>query len=445
MQRRRFLANAAAAAAAAAAMRSAFGESSSGSPYVAPVPADTGASGNVIVLGGGMAGAAAAKYLRVWGGSRVSVTMVERDASYVSNIMSNLVLNGSRTVGGLTYTWDKLAANYGIQRERGEALAVDPVARSLRLADGRVLRYDRLVLAPGIAFDRIAGIESDELQAQFPHAWQAGAQTKALRDRIVAMRAGEHFVMTIPKAPYRCPPGPYERACVVADWLKRNRPGSKVFVLDENPGIVAEKESFGRAFAQVHAGVVEYVPNATVERIDPVTRTVHTAMGAFSGAVINPIPRQRAPKLLEGMLNAANAGETEKKWVKVDAKTYEHLDATNFPGIHVIGDPAMHGMPKAGHVATMEARVCADAITRVLRGDRPYDAPVANSACYSPVTFETASWLTAMYQYDSTSRQMKVFEYEPGRLASGEATSISKDNFEEMGKWFRQLMADTFA
>jgi NADPH-dependent 2,4-dienoyl-CoA reductase/sulfur reductase-like enzyme len=446
MQRRHFLRTLGAGAAGLAAMRAAFGADST-SGYVAPVPADTGAVGHVIVIGAGMAGASAAKYLRVWGGQRVKVTLIERAPSYVSNIMSNLVLNGSKTIGGLTYGWDKLVANYGVTRLQAEVAGIDAAGHTVTLAGGQKIAYDRLVIAPGIAFDAIPGLTTDALRAQFPHAWQAGAQTTTLRDQIRAMPAGGRFVMTIPKAPYRCPPGPYERACVVADWLKRNRPGSKVIVLDENPAITAEKESFTRAFEVTHKGVVEYVPNATLLGVDPATRTVLTAMGDFQGNVLNPIPRQRAPKVLAdaGMLNAANLGETEVKWVKVDAKSYEHLDAARFPHVHVIGDPATHGMPKAGHVANVEAKVCADAITRYLRGDRPMDNPVANSACYSPITFETASWLTAMYQYDSSTRQMKVREYATGKFATGEAGVATKDNFEEMNKWFRQLMADSFA
>ena len=269
MQRRNFLR---AAGLTAAGLAAGVVRAGSSSPYVAPVPADTGASGRVIVIGGGMAGSTAAKYLRVWGGQKVQVTMIERETRYVSNIMSNLVLNGGRTIAGLTYNWDKLATNYGIGRITGAVSAIDPVAKTVSVA-GSVLSYDRLVIAPGIAFDPIAGIDTDALRAKFPHAWQAGASTTTLRDQIRAMPNGGVFVMTIPLAPYRCPPGPYERACVVADWLKRNKPRSKVIVLDENPGIMAEPASFERAFNQTHAGYITYVPNAIVQRIDPVTRT----------------------------------------------------------------------------------------------------------------------------------------------------------------------------
>ena len=453
MERRDFLRATGGLAVGLAAAGGAFGDDTS-TGYVAPVPADTGASGQVVVIGGGMAGATVAKYLRVWGGAKVKVTLIERESVYVSNIMSNLVLNGSRTISGLTYNWDKLATSYGITRVQGEVVGIDRTAHQVTLGSGVKVAYDKLVIAPGIAFDRIAGIESDALQAQFPHAWRAGAQTTTLRDQIRAMTSRDTFVMTIPLAPYRCPPGPYERACVVADWLKRNRRGAQVIVLDENAGIVAERASFERAFYQTHAGVITYVPNATVRSIDPVRRVVSTAMGDFQGRVINPIPRQRAPELLSaaGLVNDTGiAGDTtsQKRWSLVDAKTYEFVDNGSgsgpAPDVHIIGDPANHGQPKAGHVANQEAKVCADAITRLLRGDLPDQNPVTNSACYSPITFETASWLTAVYRYNSGTRKMETFRNDAGVAAAGEAASASKDNFEQMGKWFRQLMADTYA
>jgi hypothetical protein len=453
MERREFLRALGGSAIGLAAASGAFGEDSV-TGYVAPVPADTGASGQVVVIGGGMAGATVAKYLRVWGGAKVKVTLVERESVYVSNIMSNLVLNGSRTISGLTYNWDKLASNYGIDRVQGEVVGVDRTKHQVVLATGAKLGYDKLVIAPGIDFDRIPGIDTDALQARFPHAWKAGAQTTTLRDQIRAMTSRDTFVMTIPKAPYRCPPGPYERACVVADWLKRNRRGAQVIVLDENAAITAETASFERAFTQTHAGVITYVPNAIVNHIDPGSSTVFTAMGEFKGKVINPIPRQRAPRLLYDvrLVNDTGVpGQTvgDVRWSLVDPKTYEFIDngagTGPAPDVHIIGDPANHGLPKAGHVANQEAKVCADAITRMLRGDLPDQNPVTNSACYSPITFETASWLTAVYRYNSGERKMETFRNDANVLAAGEAASASKDNFEQMNKWFRQLMADTYA
>ena len=401
----------------------------------ATLPA-TGLSGRVVVVGGGMAGAAVAKFLRLWGGAGVQVTLVEREPRYTSNILSNLVLTDRVAMTSLEFDYAALTTAYGIAVLRGEALAADPVARKLTVATAsglQALDYDRLVVAPGIDFAYPAGLETPEARALAPHAWQAGPQTLLLREQIRAMRAGGTFVMTVPPAPYRCPPGPYERACVVADWLKRNRPGSKVIVLDANPGITAERESFTRAFNVTHAGSIAYVPNAPVISVDTATRTIHTAMGPFRGDVLNVIPMNVGPRLLAdlGVANAANG------FAGVDVLSYE---STVAPGIHVIGDASATTQPKAGHIGNQEGKVCADAIVRMFGGLAPDPAPVTNSSCYSPITFETASWLTAVFAYDPVTRTMKVV---PG--ASGEATGASKDHYEDMFVWFRTLMRDTFA
>jgi NADPH-dependent 2,4-dienoyl-CoA reductase/sulfur reductase-like enzyme len=396
------------------------------------VPTNTGIRGRVVVIGGGMAGATAAKYLRLWGGSGVEVTLVERDAYYTSNIMSNLVLTGQRTLQSLQIGWATLASKYGIRLVRGEVAAIDPVGRSVALADGSRLAYDRLVVAPGVDFDLLPGLETAAAQARVPHAWRAGPQTTQLRNMITAMPNGGVFVMTIPAKPYRCPPGPYERACVVADWLKKNRPGAKVIVLDANPGITAEVHTFTEAFNVTHAGVVEYYTGVNINSVDAGTLTLTTSIGNVQGHVLNVIPPHRAGKVI-----AANGlADVGGRWTGVNVLSYE----TNLaPGVHVIGDAAATTQPKAGHIANQEAKVCADAITRLLAGGQPDPAPVTNSACYSPITADTASWLTAVFAYDPATRTMQVV-----LGASGEANRPSKDSYEQMSKWFTTLMADSY-
>lgn len=400
---------------------------------VAAVPGNTGANGRVVVLGGGMGGATAAKYLRLWGGSGVQVTLIDRSAQYYSCILSNLVLNGTRTLSQLTYHYANLVRNYGIQFLQGEVIGIDLAGRQVVLSDGKQVPYDHLVLAPGVEFDTIPGLESPAAQAAVPHAWKAGAQTNILRDQIRAMPAGGVFVLTIPAAPFRCPPGPYERACVVADYLKRNKPRAKVIVLDENSQIVAERENFTHAFNVIHAGVVEYYPRVSVFAIDPNTRTLDTTHGKISADVINAIPPHRAGKIItDAELNNVNG-----KWAGVDVLSYE---STIAPSVHIIGDSSATTQPKAGHVANAEAKVCADAVTRLLRGDRPDPSPVTNSSCYSPITATTASWLSVVFYYDPVSKTMK-----PVGGGATEAKGPSGDNFEQMEKWFANLMSDTFS
>jgi len=435
IDRRRFLGYVAATAAAPAVL-DAFADDRPRTSVAPSVPADTGASGRVIIVGGGMGGATAAKYFRLWGGAKVEVTLIERQPSYVSNIMSNLVLNGSRTVAGLTYNYDRLVSSYGVRRVQGDVVAIDPVGKKVTLAGSSTpLPYDRLVLAPGITFDVVPGLESTAAQAAVPHAWVAGAQTTTLRNQLVAMPNGGTFVMTIPLTPYRCPPGPYERACIVADYLKRNKPASKVIVLDANPGIVAEAESFNHAFTALYGGLLTYTPNVEVMSVDAGTRTVRTRLhGDIRANVLNVIPPQKAGSLILGTpLANANNG----RYAGVDLLTYE---STAVPGVHVIGDSHSSTQPKAGHIAGQEARVCVDAVTRIMRGDRPDPAPMTNSSCYSPVTATTASWLTAVYAYNPTTRNMAIVGGSPT-----EAASASTDNFSEMNDWFTNLMSDTFA
>lgn len=401
------------------------------SAAIVPVPTNTGIKGKVVVIGGGMGGATVAKYLRIWGGTGVDVTLIERESTYASNIMSNLVLNGSRTMSGLQYGYGNLASRYGVKVVKGEVVAIDKATRKVTLASGASYACDRLVIAPGLEFDILPGLETAAAQARVPHAWKAGAQTTALRNMITAMQPGGIFVMSIPAKPYRCPPGPYERACIVADWLNRNRPGSKVIVLDANPEIIAEKHSFEEGFA-LHG--IEYRPNTTVLGVDATTMSLHTSAGSVGGNVLNVIPPQRAGKVItdNGLANTADG-----RWTTVDVLSYE---STTAPGIHVIGDAAATTQPKAGHIANQEAKVCADAILRLFSGRAPDPAPKTNSACYSPITFETASWLTVTFGYDPVSRTMV-----PVPASAGEAAARSKDDFEEMNKWFTALMGDSFA
>lgn len=398
--------------------------------------ATAAADGRVVVVGGGMAGLAAAKYLKLWGGTGVQVTLIERNPSYTSNILSNLVLTGQRTLASLVYSYTAVKQNYGVDVRQGDVVGIDPVLRRVTLADRSSLPYDRLIVAPGVVFDILPGLETAAAQGRVVHAWQAGPQTTTLRNQLLAMPRGGTFVMTIPASPYRCPPGPYERACVVADWLKRNKPGSKVIVLDANPSIQAERHTFETAFAGLFAGIVSYVPNAAVTWIDATqTRiTVHTEMGDFIGDVVNAIPPHRAGRVVldNGLANAAGG-----RWAGVDVASFESTAAT---GVHVIGDSCAAGVPKAGHIGNQEGKTAADAILRAFRGLGPDTDLVVNSACYSPITASLASWLTALYQYDVATRSFKLVGTTPS-----EAYAPTSDNYSQMNQWFTTLMRETFA
>ena len=449
MDRRKFLGSMAAGGLGLLGLPRAWADGSS-TPVLFPVPTNTGISGRVVVLGGGMAGAAVAKYLRLWGGNGVTVILVEASPSYTSNIMSNTVFTGQRTLASLNYAYDTLVSHYGVTRVNDRVSGIDRAGKRVSLESGGSIGYDRLVLAPGLEFDLMPGMSnSNEYEALIPHAWKAGPQTQLLRDQLVAMSAGQNVVMTIPKAPYRCPPGPYERACVIADWLKKNKPGSRIIVLDANAGIVVEKDNFNRAFTVTHAGVVDYRPGCIVTDVNSASRVVSynqvinsipvATNAREQAAVLNPIPPQRAPQLLKdaGLLSA----DPTKPFAPVDVLSYQSK-ADSF--IHVIGDASLTTQPKAGHIGNQQAKTCADAIVRLLSNQPLNTQVVTNSACYTPITSTTATWLAAVYQYDSASQTMVI----PAQHNNGNAiaaTAATTENYQDMQTWFKTLMGDTFS
>ena len=403
---------------------------------------------NVIVVGGGMAGATVAKYIKLWSKGEISVALIEKDASYTSNIMSNEVLTGKRaSLSTLTYTYNTLTSKYGINRLQGNVTTIDAVNKSITYSTGAgdsVLTYDRLVLAPGLDFDLMPGMTNlSEYDTLVPHAWKAGAQTNLLRSQLLSMPDSSNVVITIPLAPYRCPPGPYERSCVIADWLKVNRPNSKVVVLDENASIQAQATNFQNAFNGAYGYTVDYRSGCSITNIQTstgsksVTYIQNGITQSVAAAVLNPIPPQRAPALL------VNAGLISGKFAPVNLLTYESTLKSN---IHVIGDACISGMPKAGHIGNQEAKTCANAIVNALKGNAyalAESSPVLNSACFTPVTSTKATWLSAVYQYSNGSMVPS-----PERIAYPQpraATSASTGNYSDMEKWFKTLMGDTFA
>ncbi len=397
----------------------------------------TGAVGKVVVVGGGMAGTTAAKFLRLWGGTGVDVTLVEPNATYYSNIFSNMILTGERTLSQLAYNYAGLTSKYGVKVKNYSVKSIDYIGKKVTLSNGTLLPYDRLILAPGIDFEPLPGLTGTLAnQAKIVHAWKAGVQTTSLQNQIKSMTKSDTFIITIPPKPYRCPPGPYERACVVADYLKRTKGGGKVVILDANNGIQAELQNFTKAFNVTHKGIITYVPNAAITGINADLMTVNTSAGSFKGKVINAIPVHKAGNLITqsgiGLANAPGG-----KWAAVNVLTYE---STAVPFIHIIGDSSATTQPKAGHIANAEAKVCADAIIQMFKGLRVNQSPITNSSCFTPITKTTASWLSVVYRYDPASGTML-----PTGNGITESDGANSENYEDMLKWFKNLMSDTFA
>ena len=358
------------------------------------------AKGRVVVIGGGYAGATAAKYLRTWSNGGLDVIVVEPRSQFVSCPLSNLVLSGHKNINDLTFGYDLLKSNHGIQWVTDEVVAIDAVSRVVKMKQGE-LAYDRLVIAPGIDFmyEQLPMLQSPQSQEVVPHAWKAGAQTVNLRKQLESMKDGGVFVMSIPKAPYRCPPGPYERVCQVAFYLKNHKPNSKIIVLDANAEIISKKGLFTKVWAEMYAGMIDYRPNSSLVDVDVATKTVKTEFESVQANVLNVIPPQRAGKIAQ-IVGAANV---DKRWCEVDFLTYE---SKLVPNVHIIGDSVSAALPKSAHMATSQARVCANAIVALMNQQAPDASPVFANTCYSFVSDKMAMHVANVYRYDANKKIM---------------------------------------
>jgi len=356
--------------------------------------------GRVVVIGGGYAGAAAAKYLRMWSNGGIEVVVVEQSSQFVSCPVSNLVLGGSKSINELTFGYDLLKNNHGIAWKHDQVIAIDSAAKKVVMTKGE-LGYDRLILAPGIDFmyEQLPMLQTTLAQQQIPHAWKAGQQTVNLRKQLEAMPDGGVFVMSIPKAPYRCPPGPYERVCQVAFYLSRHKPKSKIIVLDANAEIISKKALFTKAWAELYAGMIDYRPNSSVVEVDVASLSVKTEFESVQADVLNVIPPQCAgkPAQMAGVVNV------DKRWCEVDFLSYE---SKAIPNVHVIGDAVSAGLPKSAHMATSQAKVCASAIVALMSNQAPDPAPVFANTCYSYVSDTMAVHVANVYRYDASKKIM---------------------------------------
>jgi len=387
--------------------------------------------GRVVIIGGGYAGASAAKYLRMWSLGSIEVVVVEASQQFVSCPLSNLVLGGSKTINDLSFSYDLLKANHGIKWVNDQVIAIDVNAKKINMSRGQ-LSYDRLIIAPGIDFiyDDLPMLASAEAQKKIPHAWKAGSQTVNLRKQLESMPDGGVFVMSVPKAPYRCPSGPYERAAQVAYYIKNNKPKSKVIVLDANAEIISKKGLFTKVFNELYSGIIDYRPNSAVMDVDVESKIVKTEFDSVSANVLNIIPAQRAGKVAQ----MANLNNIDKRWCEVDFLSYE---SKLVPNVHVIGDSVSAALPKSAHMATNQAKVCASAIVQMMAGLAPDAAPVFANTCYSFISDKSAMHVANVYRYDA----MK------GIMVSAEGGGVSINPSEQEGlyaaAWAQNIWADT--
>jgi len=405
-------------------------------PALGMQPVDRMSSGGrVVVVGAGFAGATCARYLRRIDQS-LEVTLVDPFEDYYACPLSNGVVSALRSIDSLKVDRD-LLARYGVRLVKGSVVGVDGGARRVSLLGGTTLGYARLVMAPGIRFKWGSPEGYDEAAADImPHAWKAGAQTSLLRDRLLAMEDGGVFVISVPAAPFRCPPGPYERASLIAHHLKANKPRSKIVILDANEKF-SKQALFEEAWAQRYPGIIEWVSvsnDGAVTRVDPKSMTLFTALDEYKAAVANVIPGQGADEVAVAAGLADDSG-----WCPVDPATFE---STRMPGVHVIGDACLASpMPKSASAANSQAKNCALAVHALLRGSDPGE-PSLHNTCYSLVAPDLAISINGIYGL--SEHKIAEIEGAGGLSPAGAAQDFRKREAGYGEGWYESIVADSF-
>jgi NADPH-dependent 2,4-dienoyl-CoA reductase/sulfur reductase-like enzyme len=390
----------------------------------------------VVVIGGGFGGATAARYVRLLSSQQIDVVLVEPQASFVSCPVSNLVLGGTRTLADITTRYDALSSRHGVQWVRDSAMQIDAAKKTVTLASGASLRYDKLVLSPGVdlMFDEVRGLRAAQASGQVLQAWKAGAETVALRRQLEAMPDGGVFAISIPEAPYRCPPGPYERASVIAAYFKRAKPRAKVLVLDANNDVTSKPALFKKAWNDLYPDMLEYRPLHKVTEVDGAARRVRIELQDDVRAdVLNVLPPMRAGTLAvqAGLANSAG------RWCRVD---YLDFESTAAKDIHVLGDSiqAAPGMPKSAHMANAHAKVAAAAIVAQLLGLEVNPSPMLTNTCYSFVDDTQAIHVASVHEYVAAEKTFK-----PVAGAGGVSVLRSEAEGAYAMAWAQNIWADT--
>jgi sulfide dehydrogenase [flavocytochrome c] flavoprotein chain len=394
------------------------------------------AKAQVLVVGGGYGGATAAKYIRLFSGNTIDVVLVESNPTFISCPISNLVVGGVRQMADITTSYDGLRQRHGITVVHDTVTAVDAARKSVRLAGGASIGYDTLVLSPGVdlQLDAVQGLRQANADGQVLHAWKAGAETEALFRQLQAMPDGGVFALAIPEAPYRCPPGPYERASMVAAYLKKNKPRSKVLIVDANQDVTSKGPLFKKAWAELYPGMIEYRGQHKLVGVDVASRSLRFDLqDAVKADVLNVIPPMRAGALAvqTGLANANG------RWCHVDFLSFE---STAAPGIHVLGDSIQiaPAMPKSGHMANNHGKVAAAAIVARIKGLAVNTQPMLTNTCYSFVSPAEVIHVASVHEYVAAE---KTFKAVAG--SGGVSAARSEQEARYAMAWARNIWADT--
>ena len=395
------------------------------------------ARGRVVIIGGGFGGSTAAKYLRKWSDRGIDVTLIERNSEFISCPASNEVLGGNREYKTLVHSYDGLKKNWGVKVVHASVTGVDTGKKIVTTDQGKTYPYDRLIVSPGIDlnFDAIAGYDENARQSIL-HAWKAGPQTLALRKQLEDLQDGGTYILSIPKAPYRCPPGPYERASQVAWYFKQHKPKSKVLILDANDKVISKEKLFTGVWNTDYKDIVEYRPKWNVVAVDAGSKTVTSELGETAkGDVLNILPPQRAADIAKkiGIVNVND------RWADVDWVT---LESTAVPNVHVIGDAlsAAPLMPKSGHMANQHGKAVAAALVEIFSGRSPTPTLMANT-CYSLVDDKRGIHVDSVHRYNPEKKVPLVAEGSGGVSTNG--PSIEEGLYTRA--WATTIWADTLS
>jgi sulfide dehydrogenase [flavocytochrome c] flavoprotein chain len=403
--------------------------------FAFPCPSHAQSAARIVVIGGGFAGTACARALRKIDG-KLRVTLVEPNRTYTACPFSNEVIAGLRDIDAQQFGYDKTAAD-DVTVIAQTAVKIDPQMRMVGLADGASLAYDRLVLAPGIdlRFDALPGYD-EPTAAKMPHAWKAGEQTLLLRRQLEAMDDGGLVVLAVPAAPYRCPPAPYERASLIAQYLKAKKPRSKVLILDAKDAF-PQQRLFENAWKEFHPGMIERIPlsqGGRVVSVESATNTLVTDFGNYDAQVANVIPPQKAGRI------ATIAGAVDNTgWCPIDPVTFT---SKLVPNIHVVGDACIGGgIPKSASAANAEGKACADAVASLIAGTTPV-VPKLDGTCYNTVAPGYAFSLSGIYQ----PRDDIFAEVEGSGFTSpvDAPREMRKREADQAQSWYKAITVETF-
>ena len=365
------------------------------------------AKARVVVVGGGYGGATAAKYVRLLSDYKIDVVLIEPNDAFVSCPISNLVLGGTKQMADITTSYAGLGKNHGVTVVKDIAKSIDTARKTVTLGGGATIGYDKLVVSPGIdlMFGGIEGLAAAQASGQILQAWKAGPETTALRKQLEAMPDGGVYALTIPEAPYRCPPGPYERACQVAWYFKQAKPRSKVLILDANPDVTSKGALFKKVWAEQYKGIVEYRGQHKATAVDARAGLIKfDVQEDVKANVINALPPMRAGLIAvqTGLNNQAN-----NRWCGVNYQTFESTAARD---VHVLGDSIQiaPAMPKSGHMANSHGKVAAAAIVAELSGWAVNPAPMLTNTCYSFVDNKNVVHVASVHEYVAAEKTFKT-------------------------------------